>query len=205
MDVSTSVQIVNMCAHIITFSIISPYFLVNLQIFLSLLFCHSITIFPHTASEALFSQLSQLPPPLLSIEWLLFYFYSPDLNSFPFPPIFPLFSQTFHDHWFFFIHSLESFCFMLVYVMCRIIFRHTYRVECITQIIVCGNIIWPLCLCGKCYYTYVYYVSVFSLSHTQMFPIVAWLFVRGLADTGHKANTPLPHTNKPVTELRTYT
>lgn len=43
----------------------------------------------------------------------------------------------------------------------------------------------------------------FSLSfcHTQIFLIVAWLFVRGLADTGHKTNTPLLHTNKLVTEL----
>lgn len=40
----------------------------------------------------------------------------------------------------------------------------------------CGNIIilFGHCvLCGKCYYAYVYNVSVFSLSHTQNIPIVA--------------------------------
>lgn len=80
------------------------------SVFLNLeIFCLSIIIFPHTVSGALFSQVSQLPPPLLSIEWLLFYFYTPDLHTFPFPPIFPLFSQTFQSQSFLFTHYERLF------------------------------------------------------------------------------------------------
>lgn len=205
MDVSTSVQTVNMFTHIITFSPIRPYFLVNLQIFFVSPFLSFHYHLP-TYSERgpVFSTFTTpSSPPLHRMTLVLFLLGW--LEQFPLPTHFPSLFSNIPRPLIFLIHSLVSFCFMLVYVMCRIIFRHTYRVECITQIIVCDNIIWPLCLCGKCYYAYVYYVLVFSLSHTQIFPIVAWLFVRGLADTGHKANTPLPHTNKPVTELRAHT
>lgn len=54
-----------------------------------------------------------------------------------------------------------------IYVRCRILLRRKRSVQCITQIILCCNIIWPLCLCGKCYCTYSYSFSAVFLSHTN--------------------------------------
>lgn len=98
------------------------------------------------------------------------------LAQFPLPTHFPsLFSNI--PRPLFFSPTLEclSVLYWYIYVMHRIFFRHKRSVECITQITSCGNIIilscniiWPLCLCGKCYFTYSDSFSTVSFSHTNL-------------------------------------